>query len=307
MGRKLVDLTGQVFDRLTVMHRAPTIPHKKPQWVCRCVCGEVRTIDGSSLKRKLSTSCGCFQREDMSRRKTTTGLRKLAPDAGIGGDKRVSSDPTLETWSGMRTRCNNPKAARYASYGGRGIKVCARWDKFENFFDDMGPRPPNMTLDRKNNDGDYEPDNCRWATAVMQMANQRDRFFNAINPRVLTDVDKALIRQGLIAQRSCLSLAREYNVSPDTIREIRDEQKIALAVGTVTRAAIREEAARVVDGLPIPAVEPAVLTDEDLETIRTCLANGQSALSLARAFDVSPDTIRLLQVDPNPSPHPDLN
>jgi hypothetical protein len=90
------------------------------------------------------------------------------------------------TWEGMKERCNNPNRDTYKYYGGRGIKVCERWNDFQNFLEDMGPRPDGLTLERKNNNGNYEPSNCCWATRQKQTRNRRDvshqRWFYGYGP-----------------------------------------------------------------------------------------------------------------------------
>jgi len=96
-----------------------------------------------------------------------TTLHQLKAKHGMTGT------PVYECWKNMRRRCYSPNTMQYADYGGRGIKVCVRWQKFENFLEDMGQPPKGLTLDRKDNDGDYTPDNCRWATRTEQKLNQR--------------------------------------------------------------------------------------------------------------------------------------
>lgn len=85
----------------------------------------------------------------------------------------LSNHPLYPTWNGIRQRCNNPNNSHYADYGGRGIKLCKRWHKFSNFLKDMGERPEGMSVDRINNDGNYEPSNCQWATRIQQARNKR--------------------------------------------------------------------------------------------------------------------------------------
>lgn len=202
----IVDLVGQRFGRLLVLHRTP--PAKgvaKVHWVCQCDCGTVRIIDGTSLRRGFSTSCGCFQREDMSRRKTVHGKRRLMPDAVPGSDVRTPKNPTYATWMSMRARCTNPNAAGYQNYGGRGIKTCRQWETFEGFLKDMGPRPDGMSLDRIDADGDYTPANCRWVTPLVQVLNRRDRM--PITARIAAiEAIRGGAPDGVVAERFEISL-----------------------------------------------------------------------------------------------------
>jgi hypothetical protein len=154
--RLFIDLTGKRFARLAAVR---CVDRSRCLWECRCDCGTVRQIDGHSLRRGRTRSCGCLRRERVVARSLTHGL---------------SRTPEYTAWMAMKRRCGNPGRPDYT---GRGIKVCAEWkDSFEAFLEHMGPKPsPSHSLDRINNDGNYEPGNCRWATRSVQNANQRPR------------------------------------------------------------------------------------------------------------------------------------
>lgn len=166
MGRKSIDLAGKKMGRWTVIRRSTDVPSgsgKHARWECRCECGAERTVNSAMLLKGRSASCGCLQAEKVTERNIRHGMYGT----------RV-----YEVWNGMLDRCNNKNHKHYASYGGRGIKVCDRWQTFDNFMADMGEPPADLTIDRwPNNDGNYDPGNCRWATNEMQQNNKRNNRF----------------------------------------------------------------------------------------------------------------------------------
>lgn len=163
-----VDLSGKVFGRWRVIRYDPGKEH---YYICKCVCGVEKSIHAGSLRYGLSTSCGCYRREIASEISVTHGASRVGKHTGA-----------YRSWAAMRARCLDPNNNRYASYAGRGIKVCDRWlHSFENFLADMGERPVGMTIERKDNDGDYCKENCRWATKAEQAVNKRDNHLVTLN------------------------------------------------------------------------------------------------------------------------------
>ncbi len=174
-----IDLVGQTYGRFTVLRREG-LRGKEATWECRCVCGELRVVTSNCLRMGHTKSCGCLQRE-----KAADHCREMSTH---GHSKRTGSTPEYQAWAAMWTRCTNPNAKNWKRYGGRGIRVCARWESFENFLADVGPRPlgrngsrPKFTLDRKDNDGDYEPGNVRWATYLVQQSNRGNNRWIVVN------------------------------------------------------------------------------------------------------------------------------
>lgn len=153
------DLVGRVFGRLTVLSEADKAGGIRIKWLCRCECGNTATISGTSLVSGNCKSCGCIARELLIQRNKSHGH---------------SGTPLYMVWKTMHQRCSNPNNKDYSDYGGRGIRVCRRWDKYENFLADMGDRPDGMTLDRRDNSKSYSKGNCRWVTMSRQNRNRRD-------------------------------------------------------------------------------------------------------------------------------------
>lgn len=169
--RQIYDLTGKQFGRLTVLRVVGYYqPANNPRnrnllWECQCTCGNLPHIITNNLKskRKPTVSCGCWNTE----KRYTHGLSDI---------------PEYKVWCAMKARCLNPGHPHYFQYGARGITVCERWLKFEDFFADMGYRPSaKHSIERTDNNGNYEPSNCKWETQDVQMSNTRRNHILTIN------------------------------------------------------------------------------------------------------------------------------
>lgn len=178
MPSKLIkDMTGQRFTRLLVVDRAPSDSNGNARWNCICDCGSATVSSGFTLRNGEAKSCGCLTTEQLAERAVKHGL---------------CGTPEYRTWASMLNRCRNPNFPGYSDYGGRGIGVCERWKVFSQFFADMGSRPsPKHSIERINNDGNYEPSNCRWATDAEQRRNTRQNHIVEYMGTKMTLMDAA--------------------------------------------------------------------------------------------------------------------
>lgn len=199
---KFRDLSGVKIGRWTVISRAPN--HIFPSgrsgtmWNCVCECGAKASVNACSLKSGDSKSCGCLQSELAVAQNTTHGHY-------VNGD----GSPTMKSYEAMIQRTTNPNSTAWYKYGARGIKTCARWQAgFTNFLADMGVRPSGLTLERKDNSGDYTPENCRWATVKEQGRNKRNNRMLVIRGETLCVSEWAERRPGLDSRRIWAKLKR---------------------------------------------------------------------------------------------------
>lgn len=168
---KFRDLTGERFGRLTVLSRAEN-RGKQTYWHTVCECGTEKEICAYNMTKGLTKSCGCYAAELTGAMSKTHGM---------------TDTPIYNAWMSMKQRCHKKTNSAYKYYGARGIKVCDAWlESFEAFLADMGEMPEGMSIDRIDVDGDYSPDNCRWATAEEQANNKTNNRFIKANGKTLT-------------------------------------------------------------------------------------------------------------------------
>lgn len=170
---RTIDHTGQRFGKLVVTERCGSVGAGKAAWACRCDCGKTTVVSGDHLRCGKTKSCGCrIAERNAEVRGTHLHARKglKSPEYGI--------------WESIKKRCLNPRDQAYSRYGGRGIRICDRWrDDFQAFLSDVGVRPtPEHSIDRIDNDGNYEPGNVRWATKSEQARNRNDEHILTQSP-----------------------------------------------------------------------------------------------------------------------------
>lgn len=160
---QVIDMVGKRYNRLTVLSREPNNKRGHAMWLCVCDCGNLIVANGSNIRNNHTQSCGCLVSDRTIDRCTTHGK----------GNSRY-----MHSWQTMKQRCTNPNNRKFYCYGGRGISVCDEWlNSFEAFYNYVSQLPhfgeQGYSLDRINNDGNYEPGNVRWATAIEQANNKR--------------------------------------------------------------------------------------------------------------------------------------
>lgn len=198
---RATDLSGARYGRLTVVAKAAEKRGRHTAWICRCDCGAETVVSRHSLTSGNTNSCGCYNKDINAARFLKHGQHR---------------NPAYHCWQAVKNRCLRPGSAGYEDYGGRGITMCPEWrDDFAAFLRDMGPRPSRRhSVDRIDNDGDYEPSNCRWATQSEQNLNQRRTVFVEVSGELATvhelaaaaglpsNLVKRRLRRGLSLQRA---------------------------------------------------------------------------------------------------------
>ena len=202
---KIKELSGQRFGRLVVLKSTKERIRRDIVWLCSCDCGAIKKINGANLKDGSTHSCGCLKKELAAKR----GRMSKTHGHSVGG----KYSRTYRSWEAIIQRCTNTKSKDYIRYGGRGIKVCKRWLKFPGFLEDMGERPRDTSIERKDNDGNYEPGNCEWASAIVQAHNNRHTKLTPLKVQVI----KKLLKESKLMQKE---IADIFHVSKETVHLI---------------------------------------------------------------------------------------
>ena len=178
------DKTGKRFGAVVVVKQVPGRNKSgHTLWLCICDCGETKVVVTNELRKNGISSCGCLTKNILSLANTTHGL---------------SGTPEYNVWAEIKGRCTNPRHKEYHNYGDRGVHLCDSWKKFENFIEDMGKRPsPRHQIDRENNDGDYEPGNCRWVLPLTNARNQRRSKYWFVNSVRYESLRDAAVSEGV--------------------------------------------------------------------------------------------------------------
>ena len=205
---KAIDVTGQRFGRLVVVGRSSRQSSAGALWVCTCDCGGEAVTTSLKLRVGHTKSCGCLNAEARRAASVTHGASK-------------PGNRTYRSWKEMRQRCNNHNSDKWKWYGGRGIKICQRWNDFALFLADMGERPEGTSIDRINPDGDYEPSNCRWATPLQQAETNRGLIQKGSEPKNKTPVKVVLAsKQAANLGLSAKTIGNQFGLSLTTVYQI---------------------------------------------------------------------------------------
>jgi hypothetical protein len=227
MGNRARQYSGR-YGWLTVVKmagRKPGNPKSNMYWECLCDCGNTVCVTGPSLAKSRKT-CGCYQGTG----EFITPKQQAKKDASEKHKRyiefRRKYRPEYRAWENMKSRCSNPNSTGYDSYGGRGISFCERWRVFESFVEDMGAKPsPKHSLDRIDVNGDYCPENCRWATPQEQSINKRNNRLLTLRGESMR-IDEWADRLGVRANTIACRLHRGWNEEDALTKPVQKKKKL---------------------------------------------------------------------------------